>query len=76
MFPNFFKHKLSEVKSFFKGKRHEHNRDVDNVDDVEINYQKARQDAFPGFDPDTKRYQEDPQEKVLKESGGQDISAI
>ena len=76
MFPGFFKHKLTEVKSFLKGKRGNQNREMNKVDDVEVNYQKARQEAFPGFDPDTKRYQEDPQEKVLRESGGQDISAI
>lgn len=32
-------------------------------------------DPYEGFDPDSKRVQE-PQEKVLRESGGQDISAI
>lgn len=87
MFPNFFSHKLKEVKSFVKimkgkvtGNDQERIQGVNdalkNLKDEQKTYEEERQHAFDGIDPDTKRYQPDPQEKVLKESGGQDISAI
>lgn len=87
MFPNFFQHKLKEVKSFLrilKGKATGNDQDrvqgvndaLKNMKDEQKNYEEERQHALNGIDPDSKRYQPDPQEKVLRESGGQDISAI
>lgn len=87
MFPDFFKHKLKEVKSFLRivkgkatGNDQERANGVDdalrNMKEEQKTYQTEKDNAYAGIDPDTKRYQEDPQEKVLRESGGQDISAI
>lgn len=87
MFPDFFKHKAKEVKSFLKimkgkvsGNDQERVKGVEdalrNTKDEQKTYQAERDNAYAGIDPDTKRYQPDPEEKVLRESGGQDISAI
>jgi hypothetical protein len=90
MFPQFFQNKFKEVKSFFrimKGKVSADDRErVRGVDDAIKNlererdvYEQERLDALSGIDPDTKRYQDEKEtqeEKVLKQSGGQDISAI
>lgn len=87
MFPDFFKHKFKEVKSFVRimkgkvsGNDQERLQGVDdalkNMKDEQRTYEEERREAYNGIDPDTKRFQPDPQEKVLKESGGQDISAI
>lgn len=87
MFPDFFRHKFKEVKSFLrimKGKATGNDREraagvedaLRNMKKEQKTYENERDDAYRGIDLDTKRYQPDPQEKVLKESGGQDISAI
>lgn len=87
MFPKFFKHKMREVGAFFKIMRGKATQDdslrKEGVDDA-LNamkdeksvYQGEKQEASRGIDTDTHRYEEEAQEKVLRESGGQDISAI
>lgn len=92
MFPEFFKNKMREVGSFLKimkGKvshddqtRKEGVRDALNAmkDEKKI-YLKEAAEAERGVDSDfTHRYKMDhpsmPQDKVLRESGGQDITAI
>lgn len=80
MFPDFFKYKFREVKSFLrimKGKvTHDDQERIAGVNDALKNmqdekavYQKEEQDAYNGIDPDTKRYQPD-------QESGRDISAI
>lgn len=87
MFPDFFRHKFKEVKSFLrimKGKATGNDREraagvddaLKNMKEEQKTYEKEREEAYRGIDPDTKRFQPDPEEKVLRESGGQDISAI
>lgn len=60
---------VSKIKSFFKGKKTQ-------SQGLKAAVKKDAERNYGGIDPDSKRYQSDPQEKVLKEAGGQDISAI
>ncbi len=87
MFPTFFKHKMREVTSFLrimKGKvTHNDQERIKGVDqalnamkDERRVYQSEKEEALRGTDSDTPMRRQDPQEKVLRESGGQDISAI
>jgi hypothetical protein len=92
MFPEFFKNKMREVGSFLKIMRGKatgnHKVRAQGVDDA-LNamkdekkvYQKEKNEALNGVDSDiNSRFQSehpiDPADKVLRESGGQDISAI
>jgi uncharacterized protein YjbJ (UPF0337 family) len=92
MFPEFFMHKMREVKSFLKimrGKATGNKKDrVEGVDDA-LNamkdekkvYQREKNEARSGRDEEyTERYASehisDPRDKIARESGGQDISAI
>lgn len=86
MFPQFFKHKMREVGSFLRiikgkvtGNDQERSKGVDEAlnamkDEKEV-YLQEREEASKGADSDLSN-RPDPQEKVLRESGGQDISAI
>ncbi|MFP5386955.1 MAG: hypothetical protein ACLGHN_12810 [Bacteriovoracia bacterium] len=88
MFPEFFQNKVKEVRGFLKimkGKLKSDDRErlrgvedsLKNLERERHIYEDERLKALNGIDPDTKRYQEEqPDEKVLKQSGGQDISAI
>lgn len=92
MFPEFFKNKMREVGSFLKIMRGKVTGDdqkrAEGVDDA-LNamkdekkvYQKEKKEAQSGIDSDVNvRYRMDhpidPADKVIRESGGQDISAI
>ncbi len=86
MFPTFFKHKMREVASFLrimKGKvTHNTPERIKGVDqalgamkDERRVYESEKAEASRGLDSDF-NLRRDPQEKVLRESGGQDISAI
>jgi|GEM_PF-4429180 len=81
MFPTFFKHKMREVKSFLKivrgkasGSKEDRVKGVDQaldaMDDERKVYQQEKQEALREKQPEAG------QDKVLRESGGQDISAI
>lgn len=89
MFPRFFKHKMREVASFLKIMKGKVTQDdseriegakkaLNAMKDERKVYEKEIDDAYKGIDPDTKRYNaaEEGKDKVLRESGGQDISAI
>lgn len=80
MNPKFFFHKMREVGSFFKimkGKATGNKKDrVDGVDEA-LNAMKDEKDVY--LDEKQKALKGQPeagQDKVLRESGGQDISAI
>lgn len=92
MFPEFFKNKMREVGSFLKIMRGKATKNDkvrrEGVDDA-LNamkdekkvYLKERREAEAGVDSDiSDRYRRehpiDPSDKVIRESGGQDISAI
>lgn len=87
MFPRFFKHKMREVASFLKIMKGKVTQDdsqrvegakkaLNAMKDERKVYEQEIKDAYQGVDPDTKRYQADAKDKVLRESGGQDITAI
>lgn len=92
MFPEFFKNKMREVGSFLKimrgkatGNDEKRKEGVDDalnaMKDEKKVYLKERKEAESGVDSDVnERYRRehpmDPADKVLRESGGQDISAI
>lgn len=92
MFPEFFKNKMREVGSFLRimkgkatGNDHERARGVDEalnaMKDEKKVYLKEKGEAERGIDSDiSARYRRehpaDPSDKVIRESGGQDISAI
>lgn len=92
MFPEFFKHKMREVGSFLKimrGKATKNdnlraegvNDALNSMKDEKKTYLKEKAEAERGIDSDvSERYRRehpiDPADKVLRESGGQDISAI
>lgn len=82
MFPEFFKNKMREVGSFLKimrgkatGNDQKRKEGVDDalnaMKDEKKVYMKERGEASRGVDSDV-----NPADKVLRESGGQDISAI
>lgn len=84
MFPTFFKHKMREVGSFLRimkgkvtGNREERRKGVDQalnaMKDERRVYEKQKEDASRDRDSDILGKGQD---KVLRESGGQDISAI
>ncbi len=92
MFPEFFKNKMREVGSFIKIMRGKATGDdrvrAQGVDDA-LNamkdekkvYQKEKTEALNGVDSDVnarfrREHPLDPSDKVIRESGGQDISAI
>lgn len=92
MFPEFFKNKMREVGSFLKimkGKATKNDQlRAEGVDDA-LNamkdekkvYQKEKNEAQSGVDSDLsdrfrREHPLDPSDKVIRESGGQDISAI
>ncbi len=89
MFPEFFKNKMREVGSFLKIMRGKatgnDQKRAEGVDDA-LNamkdekkvYKKERNEALSGVDSDinTRFRNEHPADKVIRESGGQDISAI
>lgn len=75
MFSNFFKRKLQNLKEFFVTRMGK----TASAKDLRLRQDQSKiteTSAYDGIDPDSKRYQPDPKEKVLRESGGQDISAI
>lgn len=85
MFPTFFKHKMREVGSFLRimkgkltGNDLERAKGVDQalsaMKDEKRVYEKEKAEAGQGVDSDIPVRKG--QEKVLRESGGQDISAI
>ena len=85
MFPTFFKHKMREVGSFLRimkgkltGNDEERAKGVDQalnaMKDEKRVYEKEKLEASQGIDSDIPVRKG--QEKVLRESGGQDISAI
>lgn len=92
MFPEFFKHKMREVGSFLKimrGKAIKNdklraegvNDALNSMKDEKKVYLKEKEEAARGLDTDiSDRYRREhpinPADKVLRESGGQDISAI
>lgn len=57
-----------------KGKKKTSDQDRKKLERERQIYEDERLKSLEGIDPDSKRYQDD--EKVLKQSGGQDISAI
>lgn len=85
MFPTFFKHKMREVGSFLRimkgkvtGNPEERKKGVDQAlnamkDERQV-YENEKAEAERGVDSDIPLKKG--QEKVLRESGGQDISAI
>ena len=86
MFPTFFRHKMREVAAFLKimkGKATKNdqmrsqgvNDALNAMKDERQIYEGEKEEAMRGRDSDLKR-NEDPAIKVLRESGGQDISAI
>ncbi len=92
MFPEFFKNKMREVGSFLRimkgkatGNDQERRKGVDEalnaMKDEKRVYMKEKREAEHGVDSDiSARYRMDhpidPSDKVIRESGGQDISAI
>jgi Sec-independent protein translocase protein TatA len=92
MFPTFFKHKMRKVGSFLRivkgkvtGNDQERARGVDQamnaMKDEKKVYQKEKNEARSGVDSDLNKrsrqdYPQEAQDKVIRESGGQDISAI
>lgn len=90
MFPTFFKHKMREVASFLrimKGKVTGNDQERIKGADQALNamkderrvYQNEKAEAKSGVDSDINlqnRRNPEPQEKVLRESGGQDLTAI
>lgn len=92
MFPQFFKNKMREVGSFLRimkgkatGNDQERAKGVDEalnaMKDEKKVYQQEKDEALRGVDTDfsnryKKDHQGDPRDKVIRESGGQDISAI
>ena len=85
MFPTFFKHKMREVGSFLRIMKGKVTRDdkerakgvdeaLNAMKDEKKVYEKEKAEALRGVDSDLNK--NDPRDKVLRESGGQDISAI
>lgn len=85
MFPTFFKYKMREVRSFFrimKGKLTGNNKErvagadqaLHAIKDEQRIYEKEKDVASRKVDSDNPITRG--QDKVLRESGGQDISAI
>lgn len=65
---------LSGFFKSLKGKKKNSDQERKKLERERQTYEEERLKALGGIDPDSKRFQDD--EKVLKQSGGQDISAI
>lgn len=92
MFPTFFKHKMREVGSFLRimkgkvtGNDAERAKGVDEalnaMKDEKRVYLNEKEEAKKGVDSDLnarfkKDHPADQRDKIIRESGGQDISAI